>query len=185
MKDMSEYIRVTDVLYPLSGLRFIDPAVLKNAADRGTKVHNIANALMDGIGVYNEDPNVQGYIDSLSQWLPGKEFVDRPGRFFCDELMITGEVDCLYKEGDGMVLVDLKTPASEGKTWKYQLSAYKYLAQKAGLNIVRIEAVRLSKTGGKPKTYVYEDHLAMYLHCLFVYKEFFWSKEEENPLDYL
>lgn len=185
MRDMSLYIRVTDPLYPLSGLQFVDKEILKKAADRGTLVHSLANAIMDNIGVFNVDPNIQGYIDSFMQWIPEKQFADRPDRFFCDELMITGECDCLYKEGEGLVLVDLKTPASEGKTWKYQLSAYAYLARKAGLNIVRVEAVRLSKAGGKPKTYVYEENFGFYLKCLEIYKEFFWNKPQEKDVDYI
>ena len=184
MKDICEYTRVTDVLFPLSGLRNIDPTILKNAAERGTKVHNICDAVIDGLGIGKIDQALFGYVESFNQWLP-KHFIEKPKRFFCDEHKITGECDAIYEESDGLVLVDFKTPANESKTWKLQGSAYSYLAKQSGYDIKRIEFVKLSKTGSKPKVFVYEEDFDMFLKCLDIYRYFFNKNLDENPLDYL
>ncbi len=184
MKEIKNYTRVTDALFPLTGLRNIDPEVLKRAANRGLRVHEICDAIIEKVGVVNLDTEVQGYIDSFKKWLP-KQFIKKPDRFFCDKYMLTGECDAIYKDESGLVLVDFKTPASESKTWRLQGSAYSYLAKESGYNIARIEFVKLSKTGGAPKVYEYVEDFEMYLKCLDVYKMFFLKKEEPNPMDYM
>lgn len=184
-RKMEDYTRVTDVLFPFSGLRNIDPHILQNAADRGTKVHEICDALINDLGVFEINGQIQGYIDSFYKWLPEKNFIERPDRFYCDELMLTGECDAIYKDQDGLHLVDFKTSANEGKTWKLQGSAYYYLAKQAGYDIKTIEFVKLSKDGKKPKVYIYDCEWETYLKCLEIYRLFFKPGSEENPLDYL
>lgn len=171
MRDMSEYTRVTDVLYPLTGLKFVNPEVLASASERGTKVHEMFTGLMEGIEFMNFDHKVAGYIQSLLQWLPRK-FIERPERLFCDKYKITGEIDGIYEEIGGLVLIDIKTSSSESKTWKLQGSAYAYLLKQAGYNIKRIEFVKLSKDGKLPRVYVYEDEFDNFLKCLYVYRTF-------------
>ena len=186
MKDIKDYIRVTDVLFPLSGLKNIDPYILKNAADRGTKVHEICEAIVNDIG-FLDDPmerKLNGYIQSFKQWLP-KKFIEKPQRFFCNKYGITGECDGVYEDENGYVLIDIKTPVNESKTWRLQGSAYSYLAKKAGYNITRIEFIKLSKDGNIPKIYTYEEDFEMFLKCLDVYKYFFNKPVQENPLDYI
>jgi len=186
MNEIKDYIRVTDVLFPFSGLKSIDPLILQRAAERGTKVHEIIEAIIEGLGTPVITPDVDGYITSFQKWMP-KKFVQKPERFFCNDLMLTGECDGIYddEEGDGLVLVDFKTPVNESKTWRLQGSAYAYLARKAGYEIKRIEFVKLSKTGSAPKVYIYEEDFEMYLKCLDVYKMFYKNVQEENPLDYI
>ncbi len=184
MTDMDKYTRVTDALYPLSGLNKIDPVVLKNAADRGTRVHEVCAVLMDNLGLLELDESISGYIKSYEGWANGKKFI-RPPRFFCDEHMITGECDALYQDNGEWVLVDLKTPLNESKTWMLQGSAYSYLAKKTGYDIKRIEFVKLSKVGKPAKVYVYEEKFDLYLKCLEVYRYFFKAVIDENPMDYM
>jgi len=184
MKDINDYTRVTEVLFPLSGLKSIDATILKNAAERGRKVHVICDAIIENLGTGPIEEYIQPYIDSFNEWIP-KDFIEKPKRFFCDEYKITGECDAIYKDSDGLVLVDFKTPVNESKTWKLQGSAYSYLAKKVGYNIKRIEFIKLSKTGAKPKVYVYEEDFGMFLKCLEVFKYFFKNSKDENPLDYL
>ncbi len=188
MSDIFSYIRVTDVLFPVSGLGKIDPIILQRAADRGTLVHkycdSVPSALKEGFGVNVLEDNARPYVESFIKWLP-REFIAKPPRFYCDELLITGECDAIYKEDGALVLVDYKTSAKESKTWRLQGSAYCYMARKAGYDIKRLEFVKLSKTGKAPEVFVYEEDFNMFLKCLEIYKYFFHGQIAENNSDYL
>lgn len=175
MKDINNYTRVTEVLSFFSGFQAIDPVVLQNAANRGTLVHQICDAIIEGIGTPPVSSEISPYIDSFLQY-PEKAYIKKPERFFCDELMITGECDAIYKEGDSLVLVDFKTSRAEGKTWALQGSAYAYLAKKAGYPIDRIEFVKLDRTGKAPKVLVYQDQFPDFLAALRMYRLFFDGK---------
>lgn len=183
MKNLKDYIRVTEVLYPFSGLKSVPPAILKNARDRGSKVHEICDALIEQIkieGVFSIDDSISGYINSFNYYLQDKIFLEKPERFYCEKYMITGECDAIYQEKDGLVLVDIKTPLKEGKTWQLQVSAYAYLAEKYGYKINRIEVVQLCKKGEKPNVFVYEYNIDMFLKCLEVYRKFFNNVTDEE-----
>jgi hypothetical protein len=180
MKDMKQYTRVTDVLYPFSGLKNVPPEILKNAAERGTKVHEICDALIEQIGMFNIDNKVAGYIESFNHYFVEKNFLEKPDRFFCDEHMITGECDAIYQDQKGLVLVDIKTSLREGKTWRLQGSAYAHLAERYGYKISRIEFVKLCKEGKEPKIFTYDRDFQMFLKCLDVYREFFNNSTEED-----
>ncbi len=184
MIEKSDYIRVTTVLSPFSGLDKIPKAILDNARDKGTYVHAKCDAYIKGIGDDTKHPEWDLYFKSFLKWTP-KIFIKTPERLFCDNHMITGECDAIYKDGEDLVLVDFKTPVNEGKTWLLQGSAYSYLAKKAGYDIKRIEFVKLSKEGKTPKVYIYEENFDLFLKCLAVYRHFFKNNGQENPLDYL
>lgn len=182
MAKINDYLRVTTVLGPFSGLKNIDPYILNQAAERGSKVHDICSALMEEIGLQTFEPRFDGYIESFNKWVEGKRFIERPPRFYCDEYRITGEVDGIYKDKDGLVLIDIKTSAKENKTWALQGSAYSYLCRKSGINISRIEFVQLSKDGKDAKIYHYKENFELFLKCLEIYKIFFHSNTEEDFL---
>lgn len=175
MRNLEEYTRVTEVLSSFSGLQAVDPVVLQKAADRGTLVHKICDAIIEGIGVPPVSEEIQGYVESFLKW-PEKTYLPKPDRFFCDELMITGECDAIYKENDSLVLVDFKTPRAPSKTWGLQGSAYAYLAKKAGYVISRIEFVKLDRNGKEPTILVYEDQFNDFLAALRMYRLFFKNK---------
>lgn len=186
MKDISLYTRVTEVLFPLSGLKGIPAEVLKKAAERGTKVHEICDAIMSDLGFFwtSTDQKLLGYIQSFNQWLP-KSFIDKPDRFYCDDIMLTGECDRIYEDYGDLVLIDIKTPAKESKTWRLQASAYSYLAKKSGYNISRIEFIKLDKEGKFPEVLTYKEDMEMFLKCLDVHRHFHKNSKDENPLDFL
>ena len=179
-----KYDRVTSVLYPFSGLTKIDPAILKNAADRGSKVHEVLDGMINDLGDFGVDQAIRGYIDSFNQWRGNKDFIPNVKRFYNDELLLTGECDVLYKEPGGLVLVDFKTPAQESKTWSYQASAYSYLAKKEGYDINRLEFVKLDKTGKAPKVFTYDEDMDAFKKVLFCYRQFF-KNCKENMLEFL
>lgn len=179
------YLRVTDILSPFSGLSKIDPVVLQNAANRGTLVHEIIEGIEQGF-VKEDVPEIAvGYIDSYEKWAVDKEFIKQPKRFYDSEMMITGLVDAIYKDGEDLVLVDYKTPARESKTWAIQGSAYACLCKRNGYLISRIEFVKLDKTGKAPKVYTYLEDMDMFLKILDCYRYFFKEENKETDLDYL
>lgn len=184
MRNIEDYTRVTEVLSIYAGLNFIDPNVLQNACERGTAVHEYCAAVIKGLKPYPIREDGQGFVDSFMSWKEDKPLfmVDR---FFCDDLMITGECDALYQDGDCLVLVDFKTSSNQSKTWKLQGSAYSYLAKKIGLNVARIEFVKLLKTGKKAKVYEYDEDFETYKACLKAYRYFFKNKNEENIIEFL
>jgi CRISPR/Cas system-associated exonuclease Cas4 (RecB family) len=146
----SKYTRVTEVLAPFSGMDKIPAQILQRAAERGTKVHEICDAIISGMGCPEIPENLQGYIRSFQQW-GYRDFIVKPNRFYCDDLHITGECDAIYQDGKGLVLVDFKTSVKESKTWVLQGAAYAYLARKSGYDIQRVEFIRLVKDGIYPQ----------------------------------
>jgi hypothetical protein len=62
--DRDFYTRVTHVLYPFSGLDKIDPAVVAHAAQRGTKVHKICEAIIQGLGELGVEEETAPYVES-------------------------------------------------------------------------------------------------------------------------
>jgi hypothetical protein len=202
MSEIDGYTRVTDVLYPFTELGKIDPEVLRIAGDRGTIVHTLCDAEIIGLPapataslvrpycacesqVEGEVLKVEGCLESFRKWAPGKFFVEKPSRFFCDTHKITGECDALYMEEDGLVLVDFKTPHKESKSWSLQGSAYSWLAKQSHYNIKRIEFVRLKRDGKAPQVYRYEENFPLFLKCLEIYRHFEMDIKEPNAFDYI
>ena len=179
------YLRVTEVLSPFSGLSKIAPLILQNAADRGTLVHKVIEDMQEGFPKEEIPDHVFGYIESYEKWAKGKIFLPKPPRLYCDELMITGEPDDMYLDGDDLVLDDYKTPLRESKTWPMQATAYSYLCKKNGYNVTRIQFVKLDKTGKAPKVFNYLEDMDMFRKILECYRYFFKEENKENDLDYL
>lgn len=176
-----DYLRVTQVLSPFSGLSRIPKNILEKAAERGTKVHELCDSLIAELGEFGTDEETSGFIESFKSWKGDKKFLPKPDRFYCDAIGITGECDALYLEDDKIVLVDFKTSVKESKTWVLQGSAYAHLARKSGLDIHRIEFIKLCKNGGPAKVFIYEENFDFFLKCLEIYKHFF-AKDEEDFL---
>ena len=179
------YLRVTQVLSFFSNFHKIDPNVLKNAANRGKLVHQIIEGIQEGFGKEDIPESAEGYINSFEIWAEGKVFLPKPPRLYCDQLMITGEPDDIYKDGDELVLVDYKTPQNESKTWAMQAAAYDYLCKKSGYPITRREFVKLNKSGKAPKVYTYKDDIEMFLKILESYRYFSHFSIEESDFNYL
>ncbi len=171
---LEEYDRVTQVLYPFSGLDKIDSKIVEHAAERGQRVHSACNAIIDGLGAF-ADSDIIGYLKSFEMWAKDKKFAPHPDRWYCNERMITGECDGIYENETGYTLYDLKTPQRESKTWILQGSAYLYLSKSLDpkYKINKIEFVKLDKNGGKPISYFYEPDIEMFFKCLDIYRRFF------------
>ena len=169
-----EYLRVTEVLYPFSGLAMVAPDVLAHAADRGTRVHKICEGIMAGLGEMGVDDETWGYVESFKKWWgEGRKIIEMEKRFWDDELCITGQVDIIYEQEGNFIVADLKTSSAPSKTWLAQGCAYAYLAKAAGYDIKGIHFIHLNKHGKAPKIHEYEYDEDFFLACLIVYLHFF------------
>jgi hypothetical protein len=174
-KPRENYTRVTNILYPFSGLDKIDPCVLAYAADRGTRVHKICEGIIQGLGEIGVDEETQGYVDSFKQWWAiGHDVIMMEQRFWDDELEITGQVDLIIRRPSGLLgIVDLKTSSKPSKTWPIQGNAYAYLAKKSKHWINEIQFIHLNKNGGAPRIYDYPVDPALFLSVHSVWSHFF------------
>jgi len=171
------YLRVTNILYPFSGLKDIDQAVVDNAARRGTLVHLICEAIVSGFGDCGNDEETEPYIESFMHWFnTNPEIIVMEERFFDDDLKITGKCDFIIKTPEGLCVVDLKTSYQESKTWPVQGNAYAYLASKHGHDIKKIQFIHLSRRGEPPKTIEYPVDHSLFLDTYRVYKHFYEKK---------
>ena len=176
MKPNPRYTRVTDVLYPFSGLQYIDGVVLENAALRGTRVHAACEAIVSGEGAWDLDDVTKGYVQSFETWWgDGRKVASIEQRFHCDELMITGQVDLILETDHGHTILDLKTSQRPSKTWPLQGAAYAYLARANGYNVTAIQFLQLMRSGDDPIIHEYSDDLDLFLKTLTVYRYFFKS----------
>jgi hypothetical protein len=173
-KTRENYTRVTNVLYPFSGLEKIDAEVVAHAAERGTKVHKICEGIILGLGELGVDDETSGYVESFKKWWSlGHEVIMMEQRFWDDELQITGQVDLILRTPEGLAVVDLKTSSRPSKTWQAQGSAYAYLAKKAGHDIQKIYFIHLNKHGNEAKVYEYPVDDSFFLAVLRVWQHFF------------
>lgn len=166
---------MTSVLYPFSGLEKINPEIVANAAERGTKVHKICEGIMLGLGEIDVDDKTRPYVESFNKWwIKGHEVLMMEKRFWCDELEITGQVDLIIRLPDGVLaIVDLKTSSKPSHTWPAQGAAYAYLAKKEGHDIQKIYFLHLLKSGKEAKIYEYPVDDSFFL-CIFrVWTHFF------------
>lgn len=173
-KSRENYVRVTHVLYPFSGLQSIDPDIVANAARRGTKVHQICEGIVQGLGEIGVDDETWGYVESFKKWWgEGLDVAAMEERFWDDELRLTGQVDFIIRTESGLAIVDIKTSSRPSKTWEAQGSAYAFLAKKSGYDIKKIFFLHLNKHGKEPKLYEYPVDDSFFLAILRVYNHFF------------
>lgn len=162
------------MLYPFSGLDKIDPWVVANAAERGTKVHKICEGIVQGIGELGVDEETYGYVESFKKWWSqGHEVIEIEKRFWDDELMITGQVDFIIHTPEGLAVADLKTSYKHSLTWQLQGCAYAMLAKKSGYNIKKIIFIHLKKDGKPPRIYEYPVDDSFFLAVLRVWEHFY------------
>ncbi len=176
-KSRENYLRVTEVLYPFSGLQSINPEIVENAGRRGTKVHKICEAIVLGLGEIGVDEETWGYVESFKKWWEkGQEVVLMEHRFWDDTYFFTGQVDFIIRVGDELVIVDIKTSSKPSKTWAAQGAAYAYLAKNSGYDIKKIFFLHLNKHGKEPKLYEYQIDDTFFLGILRTFKHFFYKE---------
>ena len=175
------FIRVTSVLSPFNDFSMIEPSVLKNAADRGTRVHHFCELYAKNLLIESVDEDCKPYVESFIGWFDS--YVDEvlliEERLYCETKLITGQIDlvCTLKGSKGIHVVDIKTPQSPGKSWALQTSAYKYLIMQnyPDMMITNRGCIMLSRRGegAKMVSYTnYEYDIDLYMGALDLYKFF-------------
>jgi hypothetical protein len=173
-RERENYDRVTNILYPFSGLDKVNPEVVAYAGERGSRVHETCEGIISGLGELGVDDETWGYVESFKKWWEkGHHVYLMEERFYDDELQLTGKVDLILKRGDEFVIFDLKTSSKPSKTWPAQGAAYAYLAKKAGLNVTKIEFLHLNKHGKEGKIYEYPVDDSFFLNIYRVWKHFY------------
>lgn len=172
-------IRVTEALSPFCDFSMIRPEVLEAAAARGTAIHSYCTAYAQGL--WAPLPlNGDGYCESFKRWmgLYVAEVYFAEVELTDPLLGFTGHPDLGVKLTDGRrVIVDIKTPATEQKTWKAQIAAYKHLASREypEIGFTGGMSLRLSKDGLSAKGTVYEsgpEDFAAFLSALNCFRYF-------------
>jgi CRISPR/Cas system-associated exonuclease Cas4 (RecB family) len=178
-KSRENYLRVTHMLWPFSGLQSIDADIVAHAAERGTRVHKVCEGIVKGLGEVGVDDEIWGYVESFKKWWAlGHKVVLIENRFWDDELKITGQIDFMLDTPEGLVVADLKTSSQPSKTWPVQASAYAYLAKNSGYDVKKALFIHLNKHGKEPKIYEYPINISFFFAVLSVYKHF-WEKDEQ------
>jgi len=177
------FTRVTECLSVYNDFSMIAPAVLKNACERGTRVHRYAELYANDEYFPDLDKSDEacGYLESFKSWFDAvvKRVVSLEMRLYSDVLKLTGAIDAVVviHGAEEPVIVDYKTPAMESKSWALQLSAYKWLYNNDLNTKVKAErriALMLKKDGGKAKVCEYTNtgDLKTYIGALEAYRHF-------------
>ena len=176
------YLRITNVLSPFTGIEFVPSCYLDPAADRGTRVHESIESFIKGFG-HSTYEDIQGYIKSFNDFWE-KENMDhykdmtQEKRFYCDNLEITGQVDLIVNKHNSIFIYDWKTSSRPQKSWVLQAAAYKYLYEVENESKVSfVNFVHLKKDGTKAKVIEYGfndlwDGFETFKKCLELYKYF-------------
>lgn len=171
------YRRVTEVLHRYVSFDHIDAVKLAKAAERGTRVHGFCAAVAEELPLPFIDEDCQGYVESFKRWFDSRvhKVLRIEQRYYCDTWRITGAIDAvLILKGESKpTIVDLKTPATESKSWALQTAAYQYLYNKemgkAGFGPADRRLVLMLKPDGKAARVIeYSDpnHWEIYLGIL-------------------
>lgn len=154
------YPRVTDILTVRTKavLDTIPAETLAHAADRGSKVHALCEGYAKKLWLPEIDEECKPYFESFKLWWDSHadSVIITELRLYDDDLKVTGQIDILAKTKSGsLVLIDLKTSATESKTWAVQLAAYDHLLKNRGYEVHNCSILKLKKTGCKAKEIAY------------------------------
>lgn len=132
---------------------------LNKYAVEGTKVHSeIEDFLTDGLCMTDPVDKTMGFM-SFIQWFNDTGYINDTliepimleqsliGKYFC------GTIDAVMKIGNEVHIVDYKTSSSIGYKYFIQLSAYRYLLSKIGINVDKLTVLQLNKYDVKYKQY--------------------------------
>lgn len=151
-----KYTRVTSVLKTYKDFSKVDSQLLEYSADRGQRVHNFCELYMKNLLFFEVDKDCKPYFESFKKWYD--EVINKvlftEQRLYCVDYKITGQIDCvmtLIGETTPLIL-DLKTPKNDCKTWRLQTAAYQYLFNKNNrIKVPRRATLRLDKDGKTAK----------------------------------
>lgn len=180
------YVRASHLSKDENDFIGIPEEVIKAKGNIGTLVHK---AIDDEInGKYPYVPiefmeKTNGYIESFRRWRDKLQvqFVETSKRYFCEELMLTGELDALicFVAGGTPMLIDFKTSANESpRAWTRQGHFYHYLLETNGKAVKeKICFIKLNKDGLLPKVIEYKYDINTRNWCIAKAKAF-WEAEK-------
>jgi len=155
-----QIFHVTEILGKYVDFSMIPETVLTEACKRGGIVHGAAEAYALGAYVSALPTVYHGYYLSFKTWFDHN--VQKV--LFVEERLIdkkhgyTGRVDLVAVLINGLTaVIDLKTPATESKTWKVQTAAYANLITQRKVNADICLALKLNKNGGEAKAFSYDN----------------------------
>lgn len=182
------YDRITSILGHFSGYDLVPSFILDQAKMRGTAVHKMFEEMSTGKEAEDFNPAYKGYYESLCKWMEGKKFLFPLDRLYNDDLKITGMIDGIYEDKEGLVLFDLKTSASIGKTWVEQMGGYLNLLGGQPISLKKVEIIQIKKNGDDATIIPICSDLSKgveistcekrFLDCWRIYDRFFRKKEE-------
>ena len=170
------YPTVTEILSPWADFSRVPPAVLAAAAARGTAVHTANAAIAQGFFPVITDETAP-YVGSFQAWLDAtvEEVLLVEERLVDMDMGFSGQIDLLCRTGEGVCLIDEKTPVTKLKTWRAQLAAYHHLCVVNGYSVDRVGSLRLSPDGRMARMDYYDprgDDLTAFMCCLNAYRYF-------------
>ena len=175
---MIVYDRVTEIISCFTGIDKVPPQILKEAAHRGTVVHQMVEGYLKGIGHPEIPEAYQAYYNAFEPWIKDNpisvDWMER--RFFCDDLMITGQMDIFTQDRR---LIDIKTGSSMQKSWPVQLAGYKYLLERNGIVPASFHILWLNGKDCKYITYTIDDKYEdLFMSCYDIYNFFYSAKKK-------
>lgn len=177
-----KYARVSEIVTPPGCFDHIDPTVLKKKAQVGTEVHDaIHDELTECFPIVNS--RTEKYFTSFLEWLKvisPFQVIESEKRYFCDDKMITGQIDGLITiAGEKLpTLIDFKTSAQASPSWQLQGHLYHYMISKHSEQISpRFLFVKLNPNGGLPTVIEYHFNKNTLNHC-FDLVDSYWAKNK-------
>lgn len=181
----SGYLRISEVLSRLRDRSGINPLVLADKQDIGTEVHH--NIHMDSLGIpaeFNmfpvrnpmtgyinrEEERGEGYFNSYLLWKkenkPRYSIMEQ--RLYCDDIMITGQIDAIMVKDTGLCLIDFKcSHTADEEIWEMQGHFYLYLLKINGIETdVNFSFLKLDKSGKKPIEYNFTYNKNVLSRCI-------------------
>lgn len=188
---LAPFPRVTEILQPFTKFEFVPKDKLASAAARGTSVHALCAGIAKGAWVPDSmvDEELRGYVESFQKWADKQvsKFIVIEKRFQDEHLNYTGQVDFVVVGTDEEVyLVDIKTSATQHKTYPIQMAAYESLLRKSGIEVKGAMLVYLSKDGEFPEIDLIEDFTEkfhVFLSALDCYNYFNRKKKHARKQD--
>lgn len=153
------YRHVTDIIDVFQKFA-IPKKKLAELAERGTKVHDAITAhLTDQFYIIDEE--IATFFEAYEKFKAENPFeiVAVQKRYFDNKLMITGEVDGLFKFGNDKypTIVDFKTSRQENAAmWTLQGTFYYYLCKANGIEVEK--KLRFVQLGGNYGMYFIRDY---------------------------
>ena len=174
------YARVSEILVPFSDYSRIDPVILDKKCKLGTSVHEAIDDFLNDRFPFPLSEG-WGYFYSFEKWWDQIKptLIETEKRYFCDDKMITGQIDALISlpGSSESIVLDFKTSAQESPTWELQGHLYRYLLSPKENLSSRIFFLKLDKNGGLPKLFEYKFNSNTMAKCLKAIDDF-WKINE-------